>query len=151
MIPVEDVRKVFAGDRFATDNGAEIMEADINYAKCRMEVTPAARNARGAVMGGAIYTLADFAFAVASNVGRTAAVTLDSQITFIRSTDGNWLFAEARCEKDGRRVCCYDIRVTDDQGHLIAVVRSTGMRVGKEPIHPSLMERAEELEEKSEI
>ena len=64
---LEQIQKVFANDRFATDNGAVIEQVDEGYAKCWLEIQPHHLNAAGTVMGGAIFTLADFAFAVASN------------------------------------------------------------------------------------
>lgn len=134
MIPLEEIKRVFQKDKFATSNGIEIMEADINYSKCRMVIQEAHKNARGAVMGGAIYTLADFAFAVASNPEHPATVTLDSSISFLNSTQGTVLYATARCEKDGKRTCFFNIEITDDTSTLIATVRSTGMRVGTKPI-----------------
>lgn len=64
---LKQIQKVFSNDRFATDNGAVIEQADEGYAKCWLEIQPHHLNAAGTVMGGAIFTLADFAFAVASN------------------------------------------------------------------------------------
>ena len=61
---LEQIQKVFANDRFATDNGAVIEQVDEGYAKCWLEIQPHHLNAAGTVMGGAIFTLADFAFAV---------------------------------------------------------------------------------------
>lgn len=58
-------RARFAGDRYATEvTGCEIAAVTPGYARCRMAITPAHRNALGIVMGGAIFTLADFTFAV---------------------------------------------------------------------------------------
>ena len=44
----------------------EIEEVDDGYAKCSLEIQPHHLNAANTVMGGAIFTLADFAFAVAT-------------------------------------------------------------------------------------
>ena len=63
---LEQIREFFAKDRFATDNGATIEEVDDGYAKCSLEIQPHHLNAANTVMGGAIFTLADFAFAVAT-------------------------------------------------------------------------------------
>ena len=63
---LEQVQKVFANDRFATENGVVIDEVDDGYAKCSLEIQPHHLNAANTVLGGAIFTLADFAFAVAT-------------------------------------------------------------------------------------
>lgn len=64
---LDELRAFFAQDRFATENGAYVEEAGENYAKCSMELTDRHKNARGAVMGGVHFVLADFTFAVATN------------------------------------------------------------------------------------
>ncbi len=137
MIDLDAVRKVFSDDRFAKLAGAEILAADEGYARCKMRLQDCHRNGMDEVMGGAVYTLADFAFAVASNVGRPATVTLDSSVTFLRNSKGKTLYAEARCVKDGRSTCLFDVSVTDDLGAEIAVCRSNGIRVGKESLIPA--------------
>jgi len=67
MKNIDEVRKMFQNDRFATENYAVIDEIGNGYAKCSMQINDRHRNAMGTVMGGASFTLADFAFAVASN------------------------------------------------------------------------------------
>ena len=68
MGTIKEAREIFANDRYATVlSGAFIEEIGENYAKCSMKITADHRNAYGGIMGGSIYTLADFAFAVASN------------------------------------------------------------------------------------
>lgn len=64
------VREQFKKDRFATEaTGITIEAVDENYAKCQLIVEEKHMNAAGSVMGGALFTLADFTFAVAANVG----------------------------------------------------------------------------------
>lgn len=67
MEDLDEIREFFAKDRFATENGAVIEAVGKNTATVGMKIEPRHRNAAGIVMGGAIFTLADFAFAVASN------------------------------------------------------------------------------------
>ena len=54
---LEDVRKMFEHDRFATENGMVIEETGDGYAKCSLVLEARHRNAMGAVMGGAPFTL----------------------------------------------------------------------------------------------
>ena len=58
---LDDVREKFSQDRFATVNGAVIDAVDEGYAQCSVKLNETHRNALGEVMGGAIFTLADFA------------------------------------------------------------------------------------------
>ena len=76
--------------------------------------------------GGTIFTLADFAFAVASNQKGRDVVTQASQITFLKSAKGKHLTAVARQIKDGKRVCFYEITVSDELGTEVAFVTVNG-------------------------
>jgi len=119
----------FGEDYYATKvTGIEIEEADVNYAKCSLKINRNHLNAMGFVMGGAIFTLADFAFAIASNTGNPPTVSLTSQINYINATRGPLLYAEANCVKNGRSVCFYNIKVNDDKGNIIADITTTGYR-----------------------
>ena len=126
---LEEVRKVFEGDRFATQNGAVIDEIGDRSAVCSLSLTPSHRNAMGAVMGGVYFMLADFAFAVASNWENMGCVSLRSDISFLSGAKGERLIAKAECIKDGRTTACYRVDVTDDLGNLAATVTVTGYRV----------------------
>lgn len=126
MTKLEEARAFFAGDRFATENGAVINEIGEHYAICSMELTPHHLNAAGRVMGGAVFMLADFAFAVASNFGHPADVTTTSQITFLRPSQGKMLYAKSQELRRGRTAVYYETSVTDDTGALIARVTASG-------------------------
>ena len=123
---IEEVRKIFEGDRFATENGAVIDEIGEHSATCSMVITDSHKNAMGAVMGGTYFMLADFAFAVAANWKKMGCVSLHSDISFLGSAKGNKLIAKAVCVKDGRTTACYRIDITDDLGNLTATVTTTG-------------------------
>ena len=127
---LEEVRKKFKSDRFATENGAVIEEMGDHSATCSLIITDSHRNAMGAVMGGTYFMLADFAFAVAANGENMGCVSLRSDISFLGSAKGEKLIAKAVCIKDGRNTACYRIDVTDDLGNLTATVTTTGYRIG---------------------
>lgn len=126
MSVLEEVRARFEKDRFATENGAVVEDIADGYARCAMEITPAHLNAAGTVMGGAIFTLADFAFAVAANWNQGLRVSLNSQITYLGTARGSRLLAEARRVKEGRATCYYQVEVKDETGRLVAEVTVTG-------------------------
>jgi len=132
MGSLEEARDIFSKDLYATKmSGIRIEEVGENYAKCSMKLTENHRNAYGGVMGGSIYTLADFAFAVASNYDKEKlTVSLVGQATFLNMTRGSILYAEAKLIKDGRSNCFYEIAISDDLGKEIAVVSFTGAHVG---------------------
>ena len=130
MKSLEEVKKIFEGDRFATENGAVIEKIGNHSATCSLVITNSHRNAMGAVMGGTYFMLADFAFAVAANWEKMGCVSLHSDISFLGSAKGNKLTAKAVCVKDGKSTSCYGVDVTDDSGNLAAMVTVTGYHVG---------------------
>ena len=129
--PIEEVRELFGNDRFATEAcGCRVLEASRGHAVCAFDIAPIHLNAMGNVMGGAIFTLADYAFAVASNFDQTPTVSLSSSITFLTVPKGDTLRAEATCVRAGRTTCLYQIQVTDGEGRLCAHVTANGYIVG---------------------
>ena len=124
------VQERFANDRFATENGAVIEEIGEGYAKIVLELDEHHYNAVGGVMGGAIFTIADFAFAVAANWQGKTVVSQTAQITYLGKAKGKKLIAEARMVKDGRSMCYYVIEVRDELGSQVAQVTSSGFHVG---------------------
>ena len=124
---LNQLKEKFIHDLFVADGlGAVIEEASYGYARCSMEIQPRHCNALGIPMGGAVFTLADFAFAVAANQEGRDVVTQASQVTFLKAARGKYLTAEARQVKDGKRVCFYEVKVTDDLGTEVAFVTVNG-------------------------
>lgn len=126
---IDEARAYFDGDRFAVENGVTLDELGENWAVCSMPITPRHLNANGAVMGGAIVTLADFAGAVASNNVHRPTVAQQLSVNFLSASRGTRLVATARCRRDGRTTCVYNIDVTDDLGRDIAQVVATSYKL----------------------
>lgn len=126
---VEELQAFFSQDRFAAEMaGCRVVEGRKGHAVCEMPLTPAHRNAMGNVMGGAIFTLADFALAVACNVGEEPTVSVDSTISFLKLTRGTKLIATAQAERSGRHLGFYTVFITDDEGVDIARMTATCYR-----------------------
>ena len=79
-------------------------------------------------MGGAVFTLADFALAIASNVGAPPSVSVSSAIDYMSASRGTRLIATCNADKSGRRLGFYTTDVTDDTGRRIARVTTTVYR-----------------------
>lgn len=127
---LEEVQRVFRNDRFATDAcGCRVVEASRGHAVCEFDITPGHRNEKGGVMGGAIFTVADLAFAVASNVGEPVTVSVSSSIEFMSAAKGERLIATADMDKNGRTLGFYNCLVTDELGTPVARVTQTAMHL----------------------
>ena len=127
---VKEARAFFEGDKYALRTGVTLDALEEDCAKCSVTLDDALHsNAAGGVMGGVIFTLADFAFAAASNNMHRVTVALDVHVHFLSAAKGRRLFAETKCIKDGRTTCVYDVDVTDDTGRLVARFTGTGYKL----------------------
>ncbi len=126
---LDQARAYFEDDRFALENGIAIDELSPNGAVCSLCIEDRHRNAEGGVMGGAIFTLVDLAFAVAANNVHRPTVAQQVSMNFLSGTRGKRLVARARCRKDGRSSCVYNVDVSDDLGRDIAQATVTGFKL----------------------
>ena len=125
VITMEDLIRFFKKDKFATHAGIELLEAAPGYAKARMEIEEKHLNALRAVQGGALFTLADLAFAAASNAYGIAAVGINSNISFVKAATKGTLTAEAKETSINPKIATYTVNITDEEGDLVAIF--TGM------------------------
>ncbi len=130
MPTLDELRERFEKDRFAMVTGVEIKEAEAGRAVCTLKLRSDHLNANDTPMGGAIFTLADFAYAVASN-GFTEHIIVSQHcsITFLSTAKGKELIAEAKCVKAGRSTCLYEVEVKDELGTFVAHATVNGFTV----------------------
>lgn len=127
---IDAVRDYFAADRFAMGLGIQIESAGDGRAVCAVTLADSHKNAMGVAQGGLVYTLADFAFAVAAHTARPGTVTLDSTMHYLRPATCARLTATAAPVNAGRTVCLYSVAVTDEKGALVAQASFTGFCKG---------------------
>ncbi|MDR1799454.1 MAG: PaaI family thioesterase [Bifidobacteriaceae bacterium] len=133
---IEDIRRHFAADKYLTATGVVIEDAGPDWCRCRLQVTAEHLNAGGVAQGGAIYTLADSAFAVACNYAHLAdgtgrlTVSQSAAISYISpGLAGSTLYAEARRVGRGKRTCVFQIDVTDQAGKPVATMTGNGFTI----------------------
>ncbi len=120
--------KFFERDRFAHFVGIELISVKSGYAVTRLELQKQHLNGLDVVQGGAIYTLADFAFAAATNSCGIATVGINSSITYFKAPVGKIITAEAKEISSDKKICGCDVNVFDEDGALIAKFSGTGYR-----------------------
>jgi len=99
-------------DHFADMLGIQLLKAGDGYAKVAMKVEKNHTNALSFTHGGAIFSLADYAFAHACNYGDNVAVAVQASINFLRpSVEGDVLTAEATRVSDGKTTGLYQVTV----------------------------------------
>ena len=118
-------------DRFAAGNNIQLTKVEPGYAEAEMIITADLLNGNNVVQGGAIFTLADIAFAGAANAENKGMVTQSSNLTFLRPGSGEKLFASAKEINRGKSTGVYEIRVTNEQGKLVACGQIIGFATGR--------------------
>lgn len=128
MNDIQGLMDFFLHDEFARQNGIEIIEISEGYARTQVCIEPRHLNAGGSVQGGVLFTLADLAFAAATNSHGTLTVTSTANITFVRGAKAGIVTAEAHELAGLRHLPFCEVRVTDEQGNLLAVFTASGYR-----------------------
>lgn len=133
------LKDFFENDRFAKLAGAELLEIKEGYAKARMLITDEHLNGGGICQGGAVFTLADLAFAAAVNSHLILTFSTSSNITYFKSESRGYLYAEAREIVNHPRMPYAEVRVTNERGELIALFTSSGYRKQEKIIEADLI------------
>lgn len=122
MPDLEEIRSRFKNDRFATDaTGIVIDSAQPGKAVCSLTLEERHMNENNVPMGGAIFTLADIACAVAANgYSEKKTVSQNVSITFLAPAKGKRLIAEASCLRQGRTTALYMADIKDELGTYVA-------------------------------
>src|SRR5512137_45710 len=122
------IQRFFKNDRFAERANIELLSVSPGQARAKMTLHSHHLNGYGTVQGGAIFTLADFAFAAASNSHGTVAVAVNVSITFMKAGTTGTLWAEAREVSKNFKLGSYTVEVKDDQGDLVAMFQGLAYR-----------------------
>jgi acyl-CoA thioesterase len=127
-------------DRFAASIGAQLTTIREGYAKAELTVEERHLNGANVCQGGVMYTLADLAFAGVANCHGTLTLGINNTITFLKSAKlGDHLTAECTEVLDHQKLPYCDIRVTNQNGEILAMVTGLAYRMRKDFPFDSLM------------
>ena len=119
---METIKQFFQkNDQFADYVGIELLEVSAGGAKAKMEIKKHHLNGVNTVHGAAIFTLADFVFAVASNSHGTIAMGINVSISYLKAIREGILYAEAKEVSKNPKLASYQVQITDDVGDLVAI------------------------------
>ena len=120
-----------AHDRFAMHNGITVEDADYDYGKVSLAFEDHAKNSLDMLHGGALFTLADMAFGLASNFGQEdgTMISTNATISYMKSAKTGPIVAEARLANGGRHLATYEVKIYDGQGTYIACAMISGYRL----------------------
>ena len=125
---MQEISKFFQRDRFAAHNDITLVEVRPGYARTEMEISEKHLNGVNITHGGAIFTLADFAFAVASNSHGTVAVGINASISFLHASHRGRLTATAREIHRNAKMATYQVEVKNHKDELLAIFTGTVFR-----------------------
>lgn len=123
----------FRADPFGRLLGVQVEEVRPGYARVRLPLRAEHHNFHGVAHGGVVFSLADCAFAAASNSHNQRAVAISASIHFLRAPGPGTLEAECVEEHRGRRLGSYRVEVRDGAGRLVATMQALVHR-GEEPV-----------------
>jgi acyl-CoA thioesterase len=130
--PEKVVRHMYEKDLFSQWLGLEIIEVKEGYSKTQMSVRKEMLNGLGIVHGGIAFSLADSTFAFACNNRNVLSVALDTSINFLKPVQvGDVLTAETKELHNGKSTGLYQITITNQNGHTVAVFKGTCFRTNR--------------------
>lgn len=131
----EAVDHLLKNDLFSAWLGIEVIEIKEGYSKIKMIIRREMINGFGIVHGGITFSLADSAFAFACNNRNNLSVALDTSINFIKPVHvGDVIVAEAKEVHNGKSTGLYQVTVSNQNEHTVAVFKGTCFRTGKKLI-----------------
>ena len=134
---MQELKQFFSiEDLFARHAGIELVDVGPGWAKASMKIEPFHFNGARTVHGGAIFTLADFAFAVASNSHGTLAMGINTSMSFVKAALKGTLYAEATEQSRNPRLASYSVMITDGEGDVVAIFQGMAY-LKKDPIMPT--------------
>ncbi len=117
---LDEIKSFFKNDGFAMGIGCEIQSAQNGTSRVTIDIEDKHLNGNGVVQGGVIFTLADFACAVAANSDEIAFVSADGTISYFSAGIGKKLIADAKVIKNGKTLAFCEATVKNDDGRIIA-------------------------------
>lgn len=127
------INSMLQNDAFSQWMGIKVLESEPGYCKLSMKVREEMTNGFGVCHGGITFSLADSALAFASNSRGAISLALENNINFTKKVSvGDTLIAETEELQNGRTIGVYKVRVSNQDGELVAEFRGTVYRTGKQ-------------------
>jgi len=131
-LAIDVVYQMMKDDLFSQWLGVQIIEIKEGYSKIKMKVRREMINGLHIVHGGIAFSLADSSFAFACNSRNNLSVALDTSINFLKPVHvGDELIAEAKEIHNGKSTGLYQITITNQRNHTVALFKGTCFRTNK--------------------
>ncbi len=124
-------KAMHAGEKTSSAWGLRFVDAGEGWARASMTIRDDMLNGHGVAHGGVIFSLADTAFAWACNSRNVATFAQQASISFLSKVEaGEILTAEAREDAAVGRTGVYTVRVTADDGRIVAIFQGLSRTAG---------------------
>ena len=134
------LERLNAEDRFARSIGARLTEVREGYSCAELTVEERHLNGAGVCQSGVIYTLADLAFAAVANSRGILTLGISNNITFVKSAQlGDHIKAECIEQGNHHKLPYCDIKVSNTQGEILAIMTGLAYRLKKDFQYDALM------------
>ena len=125
--------EMYENDAFSKWLGIELINISRGYAKIKMTIREEMTNGFKIAHGGITYSLADSAFAFASNSWGEQAVSIETSISHTKPVQiDDVLTAETSMKNKSKRLAIYNVTVTNQDEKVVALFKGTVFHTGKE-------------------
>lgn len=128
---IKKLEQLLKKDRFAHHNDIRLVSIGMGEAKAEMQVSDKHLNGVDIIQGGALFTLADFTFAAASNSYGRIAVATNASISFFKGISSGKLTAYAKELNSGKTLAHYSVEIYDENTNKIAHFTGTAFFKGE--------------------
>jgi acyl-CoA thioesterase len=128
---IKKLEQLLLNDRFASSSDIQLVSIGKGEATAEMLIAEKHLNGVNIVQGGALFTLADFAFAAASNSHGRIAVAANATISFFKGVSSGKLTAKATEHSSGKTLATYMVDITDEEENKIALFSGTAFMKGE--------------------
>ena len=120
------VEELFAADAYARTLGLELVDVTDERITVAVTIGPSHLNFLGVGHGGAVFSLADCAFSLASNSAGDRAVAIDTHLVLAAATrEGDCLEAHVEESSRGRTLGTYRAEVLRQDGRTVGLFTGT--------------------------
>lgn len=128
---ISKLEQLLKNDRFAYNNDIRLVTIGKGEAQAEMQVSDKHLNGVDIIQGGALFTLADFTFAAASNSHGRIAVATNASISFFKGISTGKLTAYAKEINSGKTLGHYAVDIFDENTSKIAHFTGTAFFKGE--------------------
>ncbi len=127
------INQMMAKDGFTAWLGATRLQEGEGFCTLQMTIRKEMCNGFGIAHGGITFSLADSAFAFASNSHGQQAVSIETSISHLKPLyEGDTIIAAAKEISLGKSIAVYEVQITKQDGVLVATFKGTVYRKAKE-------------------